>query len=101
VEPAPEENETERIARFLQSKGMAVDFKQIIARREKGLNLKIAASVHQANKRRYETYEAKIRLPRQAKAKAIFDAFLLDCDRRLERTDVAPYAAFEEGTERK
>jgi len=101
VEPVPEENETERIARFLQSKGMAVDFKQIIARREKGLNLEIATRVHQANKKRYETYEAKIRLPRQAKAKAIFDAFLLDCDRRLERTDVAPYAAFEEGTERK
>ena len=101
VEPVAEENETERIARFLQSKGMAVDLKQISERREKGLNLETARRVHEANKRRYETYEAKIRLPKQARAKAIFDAFLLDCDRRLERTDVAPYAAFEERTERK
>jgi hypothetical protein len=101
VEPVPEENETERIARFLQSKGMAVDLKEISACREKGLNLETAIRVHEINKKRYEMYEAKIRMPRQAKAKAIFDAFLLDCDRRLRRSDVAPYAAFDERTERK
>ena len=70
-------------------------------RREKGLDLETARLAHEANKRRYETYEAKIRLPRKARAKAIFDASLLDCDRRLQRTDVAPCAAFEERTERK
>jgi hypothetical protein len=98
VEPVPEENETERIARLLQSKGMAVDLKEIVERREKGLALELATRVHEANARRYERYEAKIRLPSEARAKALFDAFLLDCDRRLERNDVAPCAAFEERT---
>jgi hypothetical protein len=96
-----EQNETERIARFLESKGMAVDFKEIVERREKGLTLTIATRVHEVNKKRYESYEAKIRLPREAKAKAIFDAFLLDCDRRLQRNEVAPYAALEQRSERK
>lgn len=98
AEPVAEENETERIARFLESGGMAVDLKEIIERRERGLSLEFAKRVHEANRKRYERYEAKIRLPREAKAKALFDAFLLDCDRRLKRNDVAPYAAFEERT---
>ncbi len=101
VEPAPEQSETERIARLLQSKGMAVDLKKIVERREKGLTLELATLVHEANRRRYERYEAKIRLPSEARAKALFDAFLLDCDRRLERNDVAPYAAFDERIESK
>ncbi len=98
AEPAPGENEAERIARLLQSKGMAVDMKEIVERREKGPTLELATRVHEANRSRYERYEAKIRLLREVKAKALFDAFLLDCDRRLEKNDVAPYAAFEERT---
>ena len=89
-------SETEKIVGFLESKGMAVDLKQIVELQDKGVTIEIAASVHEANRKRYERYEAKIRLPREAKAKAIFDAFLLDCDRRMRANDVAPYAAFEE-----
>jgi hypothetical protein len=100
VEPVPEENGTEKIARFLQSKGMAVDSKELVERCEKGLTPETAARVHEANRKRYERYEAKIRLPREAKAKALFDAFLLDCDRLLNVKLVAPYAARGQGSER-
>jgi hypothetical protein len=99
-ETVAEENETEKIARFLRSKGMAVDLKELIERNEKGLTPETAARVHEANRKRYERYEAKIRLPREAKAKAVFDAFLLDCDRLLNRKHVAPYAARGQGSER-
>ena len=95
VEP-PATSETERIVGFLESKGMAVDLREIVERRDKGLTLEIASRVHEANSKRYDGYGAKIKLPRQARAKAIFDAFLLDVDRRMRANDVAPYAAFEE-----
>jgi hypothetical protein len=96
VESNIEENEVEKIGRFLETKNMVIDWPSLIEQHNKGLSLKDSVMIYQNNKERYEQYAIKMKQGAQRKGKAIFNAFIMDCERQWRRAAVAPYAAFGE-----
>jgi ABC-type lipoprotein release transport system permease subunit len=86
-------NEVEQIAEFLQNKGMLVDPVALIDKYRNGLTLAVATDIYDNNKSRYENYALKLDQSKQRLGLALFNAFLIDCQRYQRRTHVAPYAA--------
>jgi hypothetical protein len=86
-------NEVEQIAEFLQNKGMLVDPVALIDRYRNGLTLTVAKDIFDSNKSRYEKYALKLNQSKQRLGLALFNAFLIDCQRYQRRTHVAPYAS--------
>jgi hypothetical protein len=86
-------NEVEQIAEFLQNKGMLVDPVALIDRYRNGLTLAVATDIYDNNKSRYVNYALKLDQSKQRLGLALFNAFLIDCQRYQRRTHVAPYAA--------
>jgi len=89
----PEPNELEQIASFLEHHSMVVDRPALIEHHHRGLSILMAKKVFQLNKNRYTSFLKKIRQPEQRTGKAVFNAFLLDCQNHMRRVHIAPYAS--------
>ena len=90
--PSMEANEAELIIDYLESKQMVVDRVTLIQIHHKGLTLDITQTIYENNQKRYVAYSNKLRQPETITAKALFNAFILDCERLLCREHVVDYA---------
>jgi len=88
-------NEVEQIGAFLEAGGMAVDTATLIAKHRQGLSLEMAKQIYQSNKARYDTYGLRLKHAPEKLATALFNAFVMDYERRKRQDHVAPYAAKE------
>jgi hypothetical protein len=91
-----ESNEVELIAEYLQAQKMRVDRLALIKIHLNGLSLATAKMIYERNKDRYRAYLLKLRQPEKIMGKALFNAFILDCQRHLSRDHVVAYAASHE-----
>lgn len=91
-----EANEVEQIAGFLKQQSMVIDMVSLIEKKKKGLTLASAKEIYQHNKRRYRSFLLKLNQPQEKTGIALFNAFILDCERRQIRIQVAPYASYGE-----
>jgi len=81
-----ESNEVELIACYLEEQKLTVDRVRLIEIHHQGLSLVIARSIYSRNRERYQTYSMKLRQPAAITGKALFNAFILDCERQLIKT---------------
>ncbi len=88
-----EASEVERIETFLEQQGMVVERRPLIEKKKNGLTLDVAKEVYSRNRRRYRRFLLKLNQPPERKGTAMFNAFLLDCEKRQRNTHVAPYAS--------
>ena len=88
-------NEVEQISAFLEERGMAVNMATVIARHRQGLNLAMAKQIYQKNQARYDIYGVRLKHAPEKLAVALFNAFVMDYDRKNRQDHVAPYAAKE------
>jgi len=79
------ENEVELMCRFLVENGMVVDRSWLITSHRRGLSLEIVKLVYSLNKQRYENYCRKLRQPAQITGTALFNAFMLDCEKHQRK----------------
>lgn len=79
------ENEVELMCRFLAANGMVVDRTWLIESYRKGLSLATVKTVYDQNKQRYDNYCRKLRQPVQITGTALFNAFMLDCERHQRK----------------
>jgi hypothetical protein len=86
-------NEVEQIAAFLEDKGMTVNTAALVARYRKGLSLKTAKHLYHTNKTRYDQYTLRLQNLPEKVGIALFNAFLVDCQRYQRQDHVAPYAS--------
>ncbi len=91
-----ESNEVELIATFLEQQGMMIERVSLIEKKGNGLTLATAKDIYKRNKRRYKNFLLKLNQPQEKIGIAMFNAFLLDCERQQRKTCVAPYASFGE-----
>lgn len=87
-----EPNAVELIGAYLQEKKMVVDRPRLIDIHHKGLTLKVAKAIYRRNRQRYIAYAIKLRQPEIITGKAIFNAFILDCERQLSNSPLVEYA---------
>jgi len=88
-----EASEVERIETFLEQQGMVVERRPLIEKKKNGLTLDVAKEVYNRNRRRYRRFLLKLNQPPKMKGTAMFNAFLLDCERLQRNKHVAPYAS--------
>jgi hypothetical protein len=91
-QPNIEPNEVELIGAYLQENKMAVDRLRLIDIHHKGLTLAAAKAIYQHNQQRYIAYTIKLRQPEAITGKALFNAFILDCERQLSNSPLVEYA---------
>jgi hypothetical protein len=91
-QPDLEPNAVELIGAYLQEKKMAVDRPRLIDIHHQGLTLTAAKAIYQHNRQRYIAYAGKLRQPETITGKALFNAFILDCQRQLSNNPVIEYA---------
>jgi hypothetical protein len=89
-------NEVELITKFLEQQGMVIERVSLIEKKESGLTLAAAKEIYNRNKKRYRNFLLKLNQPQEKIGTAMFNAFLLDCERHQRRTHVAPYASYGE-----
>jgi hypothetical protein len=89
---AAEPNAVELISAYLQEKKMVVDRPRLIDIHLRGLTLGAAKAIYRQNRKRYIAYATKLRQPETITGKALFNAFILDCERQLSNNPLAPYA---------
>lgn len=87
-----EPNAVELISAFLQEKKMVVDRLRLIDIHHRGLTLDAAKAIYRQNRKRYIAYAIKLRQPETITGKALFNAFILDCQRQLSNSPVIEYA---------
>ncbi len=75
---------------------MVADRALLIKIHHQGLTLDVAKSIYTHNKDRYISYSSKLRQPEKITGKAIFNAFMLDCERELLNNRIVYYAACSE-----
>ncbi len=85
-------NEVEQIGEFLEKMGMAVNTAILISLRRKGLTLATAKEIYKDNKARYRIFSSKLRRCPEKVGYALFNAFLIDCQRSRDEDHVVPYA---------
>jgi hypothetical protein len=95
-QPSFESNEVELITAYLEKQKMVVDRQRLITIHLRGVSFDVAQSIYTRNKKRYESYAIKLRQPDTITGKALFNAFVLDCERQLPRNPVIDYATFQE-----
>ena len=88
-----ESNEVELITKFLEQQGMVIERVSLIEKKNNGLTLVATKEIYNCNKRRYRNFLFKLNQPREKIGAAMFNAFLLDCERQQRRTCIAPYAS--------
>jgi len=91
-QPAVEPNAVELIAAYLQEKKMVVDRPRLIDIHQRGLTLEAAKAILRHNRQRYIAYAIKLRQPETITGKALFNAFILDCERQLSNSPFIEYA---------
>ena len=72
---------------------MVIDRPTLIETYHKGLSLELTKQIFNHNKKRYLSYAKKMRQPENRKGLALFNAFVLDCQKHQRRVYVAPYAS--------
>ncbi len=82
---SPEPNDVERIGDFLKSQKMMVDNVCLIELYHTGLTLELAKTICTKNQERYTAYLKKLRQPEAITRKALFKAFVLDCENHLRK----------------
>lgn len=90
---ALEANELDRIITFLERHSMVIDRPILIEAYHKGLSLDLTQQIFNHNQKRYLAYSKKMRQPENRKGLALFNAFMLDCQKHQRRIHVAPYAS--------
>jgi len=83
--PKVKENEVELISRFLTENGMVVDQPWLIENHRRGLTLAKAKLIYSRNKERYDKFCRKLRQPENIKGTALFNAFMIDCDKHQRK----------------
>lgn len=91
--PELESNEVELITAYLEEQKMVVDRVRLIKIHHQGLTLDTAKSIYTDNKKRYISYSIKLKQPEKITGRALFNAFILDCERQLLKNHVVHYAA--------
>ncbi len=96
--PAPEPSpvppdELDTIIALLEKHNMAVDRPVLIEVYHKGITLARAEQVLKHNQSRYADYMKKMNQPDDRKNQALFNAFMLDCQKSLNTNHVATYAS--------
>lgn len=84
----PDANEVERIGDFLESRKMMVDNVSLIKLHHMGLSLDLAKTIFAQNRERYTAYQKKLRQPESITRRALFKAFVLDCENHLPREGI-------------
>ena len=93
-EPAPvPPDELDTIIILLEEHNIAVDRPALIEVYHRGLTLAQAQQVLHHNQSRYTHYIKKIRQPETRKKQALFNAFILDCQKSINTNHVATYAS--------
>lgn len=95
-QPTLESNEVELIMAYLEEQKIVVDRALLIKIHHQGLTLGVAKSIYTHNKDRYISYSSKLRQPEKITGKALFNAFMLDCERQLLNNRIVYYAACSE-----
>lgn len=93
VHPQVEANPVELMTDWLESKKMTVDRISLIEIHHQGVTLEIAKLIYEQNRSRYTAYSSKLRQPLKITGKALFNAFILDCQRHLFRDNAVYYTA--------
>ena len=88
----PEANELDQIISFLEQHSMVVERPTLIDIYHKGLCLSKVKQIFRHNQERYMTYTKKMNQPERRKGIALFNAFILDCQRDQRVAHVATYA---------
>jgi hypothetical protein len=83
--PKLKENEVELICRFLTEKSMVVDRLWLIEKHRRGLSFAMAKTVYDRNQQRYEAYLRKLKQPIEITGAALFNAFMLDCEKHQRK----------------
>ncbi len=91
--PAPVPDELDTIIALLEKHNMAVDRPILIEVYHKGLTLSRAEQVLHHNQSRYADYMKKMNQPEERKNQALFNAFMLDCQKSLNTNQVVTYAS--------
>lgn len=91
--PVPVPDELDTIIALLEKHNMAVDRPILIEVYHKGLTLAQAEQVLHHNQSRYADYMKKMSQPEERKKQALFNAFMLDCQKSLNTNQVATYAS--------
>lgn len=91
--PAVEPDELSMIIDFLEQHIMIVDRPTLIEVYHKGISLAHAEQIFHHNQARYTAYMKKMRQPEERKGMALFNAFILDCQKSMRRNHVATYAS--------
>lgn len=93
-EPAPvKPDEIDTIILLLEAHNMAVERPALIDVYHKGLTLTQAEQVLHHNQSRYADYMKKMNQPEKCKNRALFNAFMLDCQKLINTNHVATYAS--------
>lgn len=95
-QPTLEANEVELLTAYLEKQKIVVDRLALIKIHHRGLTLAIAKTIYTQNKARYIDYSIKLRQPEKITGKALFNAFVLDCQRQLTQNPIVDYAAWPE-----
>jgi hypothetical protein len=90
---AVEPDELSMIIDFLEQHSMIVDRPTLIEIYHKGISLAHAEQIFHHNQVRYTAYMKKMRQPEERKGMALFNAFILDCQKSMRRNHVATYAS--------
>lgn len=83
--PRLKQNEVELICRFLAQKAMVVERSWLIESHRRGLSLDMVKLVYARNQQRYDNYARKLRQPAQITGTALFNAFMLDCEKHQRK----------------
>ncbi len=72
---------------------MIVDRPTLIEAYHKGMTLAQIKQIFNHNQERYIAYMEKMRQPKDRKGMALFNAFILDCQKSVNSNHVATYAS--------
>lgn len=86
-------DELDTIILLLEKHNMIVDRPVLIEMYHKGLTLARTKQVVDHNQSRYTGYMKKMRQPETRKRQALFNAFVLDCQKSINTNHVATYAS--------
>lgn len=90
---AVEPDELSMIIDFLEQHSMIVERPTLIEIYHKGISLAHVEQIFHHNQARYTAYMKKMRQPEERKGRALFNAFILDCQKSMRRNHVATYAS--------
>jgi hypothetical protein len=91
--PQMQPDELDMMILFLESRHMIVERPVLIEVYHQGISLERAKQIFHHNQARYAAYTQKIRQPEDRKKKALFNAFILDCQKAITAKRVVTYAS--------